>query len=502
MIKQTVSPASPDVQVIQQVDQSNRVIHVGAYCRVSTDKDMQKTSLETQMHAYERVIADHPGWELAGIYADKGISGTTVNKRAEFLRMIDDAKAGRIDYILVKSISRFSRNTVDLLRYVRELKEIGVNVYFEKEHIDTGNSNSEFLLSVFAAAAQEESISMSENMKSGRRLRFAQGIQQWTHLYGYAPGWKVVPEQATVIRRIYTDYLNGKSLTVISEELNAEAIPVAAGKGLWAAQAVASILRNEKYAGHMLLQKSYIKDPIRHIKVSNRNAIVKQYFIRDHHKAIVTDEMWEAAKTVLAMKAPSRGITQYPFYGILRCPFCGAPMVRFYHAGVEFFWTCGGDREGVTRKERSHCPPFVLYETALEKSLQDAGYPQDYWPLLQKVTSITSSPGDWEYLLLVPADGSDPVTIPIAYDLPSDTPLPAVTERPHEWVTVKGKITKQTTFINGIPLKPSQSYQMLKRIRRLQDSVRNLIILPHESYEPDVPKVRLTKACSPDDAEA
>ena len=493
MFQQTVSPASPDVHVIQQEAKKDRIIRVGAYCRVSTDMDVQKTSLDTQMHAYERIIAEHPGWELAGIYADKGISGTAVNKRTEFLRMIEDAEAGKIDYILVKSISRFSRNTVDLLRYVRELKEIGVNVFFEKEHIDTGNSNSEFMLSIFAAAAQEEIISLSENMKSGRRMRYAQGIEQWTHIYGYDKGWEIVPGEAAVVRRIFTDYLSGKSLPIISKELNAEGIPVATGKGRWEAHTLSMILQNEKYAGHALLQKTYIKDPIKHLKVSNRDAVVKQYFTRNHHKPIVPEAEWEAAKKVLTMRARNRGMTQYPFYDILRCPFCGAAMVRFHYIKNEFFWTCGGNRKGMTRKERSHCPPFVLYEAALEKSLQDAGYPLEYWPLLQRVSSITFAPGDWNHLLLQPANSGNPEAILIAYDLPTNSPLPMVTESPYERLTVSGRSLQKTTFINGIPINPSRSALMVKRVRNLQDTVRSLSILPPEPYESDVPKVDLYK---------
>lgn len=205
----SLSPASSSVHVIENAASLNNSILVGAYCRVSTNLDVQKASLETQMAAYEKIIRDHPGWVLAGIYADKGLSGTSVNHRTEFQRMIADAKAGKINYILVKSISRFSRNTVDLLQYVRDLKKIGVFVYFEKERIDTGKTDSEFMASIFAAAAQEEIISLSNNMKVGRRMRFAQGETQWTHIYGYNRGWEIVPEEAEVIRRIYDMYLLG-----------------------------------------------------------------------------------------------------------------------------------------------------------------------------------------------------------------------------------------------------------------------------------------------------
>ena len=293
MLNQISSPASPDVHIIEQEVQTYQKTLVGAYCRVSTDMEVQKSSLQTQMMAYKRIIADHPGWVLAGIYADEGLSGTSVNRRTEFQRMISDAKAGKLNYILVKSISRFSRNTVDLLQYVRELKQIGVNVYFEKEHIDTGAGSSEFLLSIFGAAAQEEIISLSNNMKVARRMRFAQGKEQWTHIYGYERGWEIVPEEAEVIQRIYRMYVNGNSLTEICDELNNEGIPVSAGKGRWEAHSIAMMMKNEKYAGHILMQKSFIKDPITHEKVSNRDAIIPQYFKRNHHVPIVSEEIWE-----------------------------------------------------------------------------------------------------------------------------------------------------------------------------------------------------------------
>ncbi len=220
----SLSPSSSGVHVIENAASLNNSILVGAYCRVSTNLDVQKASLETQMAAYEKIIRDHPGWVLAGIYADKGLSGTSVNHRTEFQRMIADAKAGKINYILVKSISRFSRNTVDLLQYVRDLKKIGVFVYFEKERIDTGKTDSEFMVSIFAAAAQEEIISLSNNMKVGRRMRFAKGETQWTHIYGYNRGWEIVPEEAEVIRRIYDMYLSGSGLPEICDALSKDRI--------------------------------------------------------------------------------------------------------------------------------------------------------------------------------------------------------------------------------------------------------------------------------------
>ena len=482
-------PASSSVHVIENAASPNNAILVGAYCRVSTNLDVQKASLETQMAAYEKIIRDHPGWVLAGIYADKGLSGTSVNHRTEFQRMIADAKAGRINYILVKSISRFSRNTVDLLQYIRDLKKIGVFVYFEKERIDTGKTDSEFMVSIFAAAAQEEIISLSNNMKVGRRMRFAQGETQWTHIYGYNRGWEIVPEEAEVIRRIYDMYLSGSGLPEICDALSKDRIAVPTGEGRWASHTISCIIKNEKYKGACLMQKSYIKDPIRHEKVSNRDALVPQYFKRDHHAPIVAAEDWEAANLILTMKDRKRGATQYPLYGILRCPVCGANMIRFHYCKDDYFWTCGGHKDGVTREERSGCPAFAIHESDLFHSLTDAGLPLEYWPLRIKVESITFPKYDWSRLVIQPAGNKSSYQIPIAYDLPSNSPLPIITEAPHEWkLCSKTKVT-QTTFINGKPISPCIASRMLDRIHRIQSRVRSLVILPAEHYEADVPKV-------------
>ncbi len=488
MLNQGLTPICSDVHVIEQVAHSKGTTLVGAYCRVSTDKEIQKASLDIQMAAYERIIEDHPGWVLAGIYADKGLSGTSVNKRTEFLRMIEDARKGKIDYILVKSISRFSRNTVDLLQYIRELKQIGVNVYFEKEHIDTGTSNSEFMLSLFGAAAQEEIISLSNNVKMGKRMRFARGEQPWTHIYGYERGWKIVPQEAAVIQRIYDMYLNGVPLLNIVDVLNEEGIPCSSGYGRWQCHTISEIMKNEKYAGHIRMQKTYIKDPITHERASNRNAVIKQFFKRDHHAPIVSEDVWEAANLVMTMKNKGRGTPQYPFYGILHCPYCGANMVRFFYRQGEWFWTCGGNRTGNTREKRSDCPPYAIHETTLINTLTLAGIPLEYWPLKQRFPSISFPADDWSHLRIERTD-QPPLLLSINYEQVSNMPLPTIRQEPYEWQYVTGPAIRMTTFINDIPIQPAITERILKRIRTIQDRVRQLSILPPEPYEADVPKV-------------
>ena len=196
---------------------------VAAYCRVSTEHEEQQSSLQIQMSAFQEQIDSRPDWELAGIYADNGITGTQVQNRTEFLRMMNDCENGLIDYIITKSISRFARNTLECLSYVRHLKQLGVFVYFEKERLDTSSSTSEMLLSILAAVAQEESRNISENIKWSQRKRFAEGIPKWAAVYGYTKvgelEYIIDEECATVVRRIFDDYIKGKSLMEISRGL-------------------------------------------------------------------------------------------------------------------------------------------------------------------------------------------------------------------------------------------------------------------------------------------
>ena len=259
---------------------------------------------------------------------------------------------------------------------------------------------------------------------------------------------------------------------------------------MWEAHTVAGMLWNEKYAGHCLMQKTYIKDPIKHEKVSNRGTVVRQYFMRNHHDPIVPDEAWEAAKLVLTMKGRSRGTTQYPFYGILRCPYCGANMVRFHYCKDDFFWTCGGNKPGAIRKERCDCPPFAIHESDLLQAHKNEGLSLEYWALKQEVAFISFPQGDWSHLLVTPADTQEePHLLPISYDSPSNSPLPVITQALHEWHLLRGTEVKMTMFINGEPISPSTAGLMQKRIRSIQDRVKALSILPPESYEADVPRV-------------
>ena len=261
-------PASKSGNEIKAMQRPNGKLRTAAYCRVSTDTEEQLNSYAAQKAYYTQKIAENPEWEMAGIFADEGISGTSMKKRKEFNRMIAACKRGRIDLILTKSLSRFARNTVDCLDTVRKLKANGIGVIFEKENINTLTQSSEFMITLFSGFAQAESESLSKNVSWGKQKSMEAGkvVFQFAKLLGYRKGAdgqpEVVPEEAETTRRIYRRYLEGASLQNIQDELIADNIPTASGLKGWTRQVIKRILKNEKYCGDALLQKTYITDCI------------------------------------------------------------------------------------------------------------------------------------------------------------------------------------------------------------------------------------------------
>ena len=272
-------------------------LRVAAYCRVSTDSDEQATSYEAQVEHYTEYIQKNPDWEFAGIYADDGISGTNTKKREEFNRMIDDCKAGNIDMIITKSISRFARNTLDCLKYIRQLKDMNIPVLFEKESINTMDAKGEVLITIMASLAQQESQSLSQNVKMGLQYRYQQGKVQINHnrFLGYtkdANGNLVIdPEQAETVKRIYREYLEGLSMDKIAAGLERDGILTGAGGKKWHTSTINKILRNEKYIGDALLQKTYTTDFLNKTRVKN-NGLVPQYYVEGDHEAIIPKDIY------------------------------------------------------------------------------------------------------------------------------------------------------------------------------------------------------------------
>ena len=306
------------------------VKRVAAYARVSTDMEEQQSSYTAQVDYYTRHITTHSGWQLAGIYTDEGISGTSTKHRAGFQQMITDALAGKIDLILTKSVSRFARNTVDTLTHVRRLKEAGVEVYFEKENIWTLDSKGELLITIMSSLAQEESRSISENVTWGHRKRFADGkvMVPYASLLGYKKGEDgnlVIDEtQAPVVREIYGLFLAGKSIREIAACLEAQGILTPRGKTRWSVTTIRSILSNEKYKGDALLQKTFTADFLSKTIKPNQGE-VPQYYVTGNHEPIIAPDVWDQVQYELATRhGTGSGSKVHLFSSRLKCADCGA----------------------------------------------------------------------------------------------------------------------------------------------------------------------------------
>ena len=319
---------------------------VAAYCRVSTDSEEQLNSYEAQKSYYTQKIADSPDWEMAGIYADEGISGTSMKKRTEFKKMITACKRGRIDLIITKSLSRFARNTVDCLETVRLLKANGIGVYFEKENINTLTESSEFLITLFSGFAQAESESLSKNVAWGWRKSAEAGnvYFQYKRMLGYRKGTdgqpEIVPEEAKIIRRIYRRYLAGCSLGQIKQKLEQDNIPTAQKVERWSSAVIHNILTNEKYMGDALLQKTYITDCISK-KVKKNMGERPMYYVENNHPAIIPRETFDQVQKEMTRRSSKRKVLQksgktelgkysgkYALTELLVCGECGSPYKR------------------------------------------------------------------------------------------------------------------------------------------------------------------------------
>ena len=276
---------------------------VAAYARVSTYNDEQLNSLEAQKDYYEKKIRENPSWMFAGIYVDEGITGTSYAHRAEFLRMIEDCKNGKIDMVLTKSVSRFARNTVDALNVIRELKEIGVGVYFERENVWTLDSKGEFLITLLTSLAQEEARSISENTAWGIRKRFADGQYAvgYKHFLGYNAGFEVNKEQAVFVRLIFRMYIQGYSTCRIAKILQEWEIKSPANGDRWHPSSVISILKNEKYKGDALLQKSFTVDFLTK-KAKKNEGELQQYYVHEGHEAIIDAMAFDYTQTLITTR--------------------------------------------------------------------------------------------------------------------------------------------------------------------------------------------------------
>lgn len=359
------------------VDSSTKK-RVAAYARVSTDNEEQLTSYEAQVDYYTRYIISKEEWAFVDVYADEGISATNTKKRDGFKRMVADALDGKIDMIITKSVSRFARNTVDTLTTVRQLKEKGGEVYFEKEGIYTLDSKGELLITIMSSLAQEESRSISENVTWGQRKRFADGKVSlpYKQFLGYEKGKdglpKIVEKEAAIVRMIYSLFLEGKTPSGIARHLTNEDILTPSGKQNWRTSTVLSILTNEKYKGDALLQKNFTVDFLTK-KMKVNEGEVPQYYVENSHPGIITPEVFDLVQHEIKKRKeagrPQSGASC--FSSKIICGECGASYgSKLWHSTSKYrrtIWQCNHKY-----KDGPRCKTPHLYEASLKQAFVDA----------------------------------------------------------------------------------------------------------------------------------
>ena len=385
---ETLTPSGMRIVMIpakprEEIRQTSKLLRAAAYCRVSTDDEEQKTSYEAQIGYYTEKINQNPEWQMAGIFADEGISGTQAKKRPEFLKMIRLCRQRKIDIILTKSLSRFARNTVDSLKYIRELRELGIAVISEKENINTLTAESEMLITIMSCFAQAESESISKNVSWGVRQSFKNGNvpMQYARLLGYRKGKndapEIVPDEAEIVREIYRCYLDGMSMNLIAARLNAKGSP-------YRKAVIQRILTNEKYMGDALLQKTYVTDCITK-KTRKNNGELPMYLVKNHHEPIISRADFNRVQEEMARRSAKRVIAdkltkteqgkysaKYALSELLICGECGEHYRRVT-------WTAKGFKEIKWRcvsriqygKKKCHNSPTVD-EQALHKAIVSA----------------------------------------------------------------------------------------------------------------------------------
>ena len=356
-------------------------IRVAPYARVSTDSDEQKNSYESQKKYYQELVSNKPEWELVDIYADEAISGTQVYKRTDFMRMINGAMEGKIDMIITKSISRFARNTLDTLSYVRQLKDKGVAVFFEKENINTLTMNGELLLVILSSLAQQESESIGGNIKLGLKMKMSRGKMVGFNRclgYSYDKNTKeisIVPEEAEIVRYIFKRYIDGIGTYALAKELTRKGFKNAKGEVKWQDGSVACILKNEKYKGDLLQGKSFTVDSISHKRLSNKGESDK-FYLENHHEPIVSRKIWDKAESIRKSRNRIIGIEdnrrtksrQHSFSCMIECAYCSSHFIRrTWHSSSKnekHVWSCIKR----TNTGRKYCPKSEsIDEKTLEK---------------------------------------------------------------------------------------------------------------------------------------
>ena len=367
-------------------DDQQKKLLVAAYARVSTEKEEQEDSFERQVEHYKQMIFSKLEWQYVDVYADPGISGTRAEKRPNFLRMIEDCRAGKIQKVLVKSISRFARNTVDALNYIRELKDLGISVYFESENIDTMTPGGEVLLTILAAMAEQESRTMSTNIKWAFQKKFEKGevmINTGTVL-GYRKtsegGYEIAESEAEIVRRIFSEYVSGMSVPQICRRLEAAGYKTKRGSDMWRPNAVLGILKNEKYTGNAILGKTFKPDVLSKRRIKNDGTMSPMYYAENTHPAIIDKSLFELAQEEMRRRKNEKDMTiggsrytsKYPFSGMLICGYCGHRFrrhIRTMGSGQKVAaWGCANR----IANGRSVCDSWHISEDVLKEIYRTA----------------------------------------------------------------------------------------------------------------------------------
>ena len=391
VLQRKVNYIAPKIKTETDAENSYRQIRVAAYCRVSTQMEEQLNSYEVQVKHYTDKINSEPKWSFAGIYADKGISGTSAKKRDEFMKMIRACKRHKIDMIITKSISRFSRNTLDCLKYIRILKELNVDVYFEEQGLHSKDAGTEFYITIYGSIAQSEAENISANVKWGKQQSAKEGKVSFSYnsFLGYKKGAdgkpEIVEDEAKVVREIFDKYLEGESVRTIAKYLTANQIATPTGKEVWHYGTVKSILSNEKYKGDALINKTYVVDCISK-KVKRNNGERAQYYVENNHPAIISPEKFNRVQEEMARRTSKKKVKQigtktelgkysskYALSELLICGECHTPYRRCTWTTTDgkkkIMWRCI-NRLDYGKKYCHHSPS--VEESVLQKAIVQA----------------------------------------------------------------------------------------------------------------------------------
>lgn len=375
----------PATKTSEDIVKKKGKLKVAAYCRVSTDQEEQLTSYETQIAYYTDKIESNPEWAMAGIFADEGISGVMTKNRDQFNEMMDLCRKGKIDLIITKSISRFARNIIDSIKYIREMKSVGVTIIFEKENIDTSKMTSEMMIGLYSLFAQAESESISNNVKMGKRFGYKAGNvpMMYGNIMGYRKGAdgkaEIIPEEAEIIKLIFGKFLEGNSYSAIANILKETGIKTRTGSDTWSVSTIHKILKNEKYKGDVLAQKSYIADLFSKKSVKNTGEL-PMYLVKNHHVPIIEPKIFDRVQVEIARRnslkstsdknvtMKSKYSSKFALTGLVVCGECGCKYRRttWTIKGVKrIVWRC------ISRLEhgRKYCKKSPTIE---EDKLQNA----------------------------------------------------------------------------------------------------------------------------------